>query len=108
MTATDKLGIVERLNACGIEFCENLPVGYGPPVNPDGPEAAALIEELVGALEAVVPALEEEISVLTDSYTNRCGPDEGKVTDPDGLKWINEFQEPLKKIRAALAKVSPQ
>jgi hypothetical protein len=43
--------VVEKLNACHIEYCDNLPVGYGPPVNPDGPEAAALIDELVEALE---------------------------------------------------------
>jgi hypothetical protein len=43
--------VVERLNACHIEYCDNLPVGYGPPINPDGPEAAALIEELVSTVE---------------------------------------------------------
>jgi hypothetical protein len=61
--------------------------------------------ELYEAAVATIPALEDEIKSLTDSYINRIGPDVGKVTDPDGIEWINQFQEPLDRLRAAVAKI---
>jgi hypothetical protein len=65
--------------------------------------AAKRIEELDEALEATIPALEGQIESLFGSYRNLVGPDKGKVTDPDGLAWIAEFQEPLDIARAALS-----
>jgi hypothetical protein len=52
----DKL--IERLRACQIEYCENLPVGYGPPYNPDGPEAADLLETDRQTIEGLREALQ--------------------------------------------------
>lgn len=50
--------LVKRLEACSIEWCENMPVGYGPPINPDGPEAAARIRLLEQQLSTAREALE--------------------------------------------------
>ena len=39
--------LVKRLNSCHMEISDGQVVGYGPPINPDGPEAASMIEALV-------------------------------------------------------------
>jgi hypothetical protein len=65
--------------------------------------AAKRIEELEAALEATIPALEGQIETLFGSYRNLVGSNKGKVTDPDGLAWIAEFQGPLDIARAALS-----
>lgn len=53
--------LVKRLEACSIEWCENMPVGYGPPINPDGPEAAARIR-----------LLEQQLSTAREEERERC------------------------------------
>jgi hypothetical protein len=70
--------------------------------NPDGPEAAALIEELVEALRFARQVLADERESLVGSFVNRIGPDKGKVTD--GKSWIAPFTKAIKKTDAALAK----
>ncbi len=69
-------------------------------------DQARLIGECREVFEATVPALEEEIKSLTDNYINHSGPGKGKVTDPDGIAWIAQFQEPLDKITALLTKLN--
>ena len=47
--------LIKRLRACEIECCGEHAVGLGPSINPDGPEAADLIEQLqakIAELEA--------------------------------------------------------
>lgn len=51
--------LTDRLRDCHLEYVEGQAVGYGPPINPDGPEAADEIERLRAALKwyADLPAV---------------------------------------------------
>ena len=51
MTTPDLAGLCERLKRLDTTWLAS--AGIAPPINPDGPEAAAAIESLVAALETI-------------------------------------------------------
>lgn len=97
----------DMVDAIGTAISDSLDVDWTSRTGAEAVVRNCGVFELYEAAVAVIPTLEGQIKTLTDSYTvlYRGSPDLGKVTDPEGLAWIAEFQEPLDKIRAALAKV---
>jgi hypothetical protein len=89
VTTTDKLGIVAKLRR------ERVTRMYeGNYINPNGPEAAALIEELVGVLEDAREFIVNGVALGFIRMPDHDTPDKAHKTLPA--------------IEAALAKVSPQ
>ncbi len=74
--------------------------------NPDGPEAAAMLQTAAEALRIVEPVLAKELDSLLASFTNRIGPHTGKVTDPEGKRWVAEYRKALKVTRATLERLN--
>lgn len=58
--------LVKRLRAAELEYIEGQPVGHGPPINPDGPEAADEIERLSAANAELVKAAKRALPVIAD------------------------------------------
>lgn len=65
MTAPDLAGLCERLRKWS-------PLDGGYRVNPDGPEAAAAIERLVAALDALSSASAGAINLAMSGRARRC------------------------------------
>lgn len=88
--------IVNRLRVCEIEYSDGLACGYGPPLNPDGPEAAAEIERLRRVVVDVTANLVAAVSLL------ECGGKEAAPSDKMFGVMIDDYKKSVERARAAI------
>lgn len=70
--------LVGRLRRSHLEYSDGVPVGYGEPVNPDGPEAADVLTTLSthnAELEREVKRLREALDEIDRRYRNGANAD---------------------------------
>jgi multidrug efflux pump subunit AcrA (membrane-fusion protein) len=65
-------------------------------------QADARIARLEEAATFARQVLADERESLRGSYVNLIGPNKGKVTDPDGKRWIAPFTKAIRLIDTAL------
>ena len=76
-TPTDLAGLCERLKRLDTTWLAS--AGIAPPINPDGPEAAAAIERLVAALEPFARRAD-----YFDAVWGEGGSDRAETSHPIG------------------------